>query len=253
MDFHFPEKQRPVQDAQNLADYKILVVDDHAIVRAGLSNLFRVLLGDRARIIEAASAREAVLALQANPDVALTLLDLTLPDTCGLTGLHTLRHSFPDLRFVIFSAEEDFELMLEAYRLGISGYIPKNSDLTILISALRLLIAGGQYMPAAVMSALTKQTGQELRVPAPPSLPLHADKTPLAINGWQQQLSARQMAVLRLMIAGKPNKEIASKLGLAVGTVKNHVAAILLALGASNRAQAATTALMAGILPDTAE
>lgn len=229
--------------------YKVVVVDDHAIVRSGVGLLLQTLLGDDVLVLEAASIAEAEVVFEANPDVALALLDLSLPDASGLDGLYLLRRRFPDLPLVIISANEDCGIMLEAYRAGVLGFIPKTSNSKITLSALRLVIAGGQYLPVAAMSVLNAphaDVSEEVVPHHDAAIPEKEGREPAR---WERQLSGRQMEVLRLMIQGKPNKEIARDLGLSVGTVKNHVAVVLRALDASNRSKAVMTALMAGVEP----
>ena len=234
--------------------YKVVVVDDHAIVRSGVGLLLQTLLGDDVVVLEAASIAEAEVVFEANPDVALALLDLSLPDATGLEGLYLLRRRFPDLPLVIISANEDCGMMLEAYRAGVLGFIPKTSNSKITLSALRLVIAGGQYLPVAAMSVLNapisdvgvEPRSEQVALPRDVAMPEKEGREPAR---WERQLSARQMEVLRLMIQGKPNKEIARDLGLSVGTVKNHVAVVLRALDATNRSKAVMTALMAGVEP----
>lgn len=229
--------------------YKVVVVDDHAIVRSGVGLLLQTLLGDDVVVLEASSIAEAIVVFEANPDVALALLDLSLPDSSGLEGLYLLRGQFPDLPLVIISANEDCAMMLEAYRAGVLGFIPKTSNSKITLSALRLVIAGGQYLPVAAMSVLNaphSEVVEEVEHPRDVVIPEKGEREPAR---WERQLSARQMEVLRLMIQGKPNKEIARDLALSVGTVKNHVAVVLRALDASNRSKAVMTALMAGVEP----
>lgn len=229
--------------------YKVAVVDDHAIVRSGIGILLQNLLGDDALVLEAGSIAEAVVVFEENPDVALALLDLSLPDATGLEGLHLLRKRFPDLPLVIISANEDCKLMLEAYRAGVLGFIPKTSNSKITLSALRLVIAGGQYLPVAAMSTLNTRPVddfEEIEFRRDAAISEKEEREPAR---WERQLSARQMDVLRLMIQGKPNKEIARDLGLSVGTVKNHVAVVLRALDANNRSKAVMMALLAGVEP----
>lgn len=228
--------------------YVALIIDDHPICRSGLTLLLRSTLGDHVTVLEAGSLAEAELVLQEQQDVTMILLDLTLPDTDGLDGLYKLRDEFPEIPVVVVSAIEDNETVIDAYRAGVLGFIPKSSSPKIAQSALRLVAAGGLYLPSEAMGALTASNATPVR----PRLHIVSKQSTWNDNerrsaGWVSKLSGRQLEVLRLMVQGEPNKEIARALGLSVGTVKNHVAVILRTLDASNRAKAVTIALTAGI------
>lgn len=201
---------------------KILVIDDHPLIREALRHVLRAL--DHAiELLDAESLADALGALRTNPDITLMLLDLALPGTNRFEALRELRDQYPEIPVVVLSASDQAETVRQALDLGAMGFIPKTSSNEILVGALRLVLSGGVYLPPEVLRTDT---------PVSPSRNsgLH---TPREIG-----LTQRQMQVLGLMIQGKPNKLICRQLQLAEGTVKIHVTAILKALGVTNRTQA---------------
>ena len=205
---------------------KILVVDDHVLIREALRGLFRDLRPE-AIVLEAADAARAVALLAEQPDVALILLDLSLPDRDGLGLLAELRARHPGISVVVLSGFADRANVMRALDLGALGFIPKSAGREVMTSALSLVFSGGVYIPPEILAsnALT----------AKPQLP----PSDLGLTG-------RQTDVLALMMQGKSNKAICRRLDLAEATVKNHVTAILKALGVSNRTEAVLAASARG-------
>jgi DNA-binding NarL/FixJ family response regulator len=208
---------------------KILVIDDHALIRQAMAGVLKKLRRD-AVVLEAPNAAEAMARLAANADTALILLDLTLPDRDGFEVLAELRELYRDAAVVVLSAEQDPEKVRRALEFGARGYIPKSAKPDVLVNALRLVVAGGLYIPPEILSG-----GLSL----PPQAPYAAaDKlaSPEAAG-----LTQRQIDVLALIMQGKNNKTICRALNLAEPTVKNHVTAILRALNVSSRTEAVIT------------
>lgn len=206
---------------------KILLVDDHVMVREGM----RMLLDQRgldAELIEASTLGEALAALAAQPDTAWVILDLGLPDARGVVALAELRQKHPTVPVVVVSASEERALVLECINQGAMGFIGKSATGAALMDALRLVFAGGIHLPASLL-------GQPSRAPAAPEdAVLAAKQRELARIG----LTPRQIEVLDLMVQGLSNKVIADRLGLSEATIKSHVAATLRALNVKNRTQA---------------
>jgi DNA-binding NarL/FixJ family response regulator len=206
---------------------KFLVVDDHALIREAMRGVLLELQGD-AVILEAASCRQAMALIEQHADVALILLDLMLPDRDGFEMLADLRELCPATSVVMLSAFNDRANVVKALDGGALGFIPKTESRDVLLSALRLILAGGLYIPpdilrpAPVVAALPVQPEQAGRRPSPAEL----------------GLTERQVDVLALIMEGKSNKLICRTLDLAEPTVKNHVSAILRALGVGNRTEA---------------
>lgn len=218
---------------------KLLVVDDHALIRDALRGVLADLLPD-ASILEARTAREALSHIDDNQDLDLVLLDLLLPDESGLELIGRLRKSHPGVCLVVVSASTDREDIARAFEQGVQGFIPKSAQREVMLSALRLIFDGGMYVPP------------EILVRAAPAPQLAQPQT-LPTAARDLGLTARQVDVLRLMMLGKSNKAICRVLDLAEPTVKNHVTAILKALKATNRTEAVIAAGALGIRPPSEE
>lgn len=209
----------------------ILLVDDHVMFRQGL----KFLLGDldeSLQFLEAGSCDQALALLAAN-SVDLVLLDLNMPGIKGLGALQAVTAAVPETPVVVLSGEEGAGLIRGAIDKGASGFVPKASSSEILVAALRLILAGGIYLPANVLDSAAVPS-QETTVP----------------EDAVSMLSARQTAVLLRAIQGQPNKVIASDLGLAEGTVKTHLSAAFRTLGVRNRTEAVYAAAKLGLHPD---
>lgn len=203
---------------------KVLIVDDHALVRDGLGHLLQALDDDTVAVIEAATVSDALACAAATPDLDLALVDLNLPDRHGHELVAALVAQCPLLPTVVLSASEDPGDIEQVLAAGALGFVPKSSPTPILVQALRLVLAGGIYVPPALMRAAARA-----EAPSP-----HA-------------LTERQTAILRCLVDGHSNKAIARELGITEATVKAHVSAIFKALGVSNRTQAARAARELGI------
>jgi DNA-binding NarL/FixJ family response regulator len=204
---------------------KILIVDDHPVMRAGVRSCLSD-LDPATDFVEAADLQEAVRAAKAAP-IDLVLLDLALPDRSSVQTLIAFRESVePCPPVVVFSATEDADTVTAALDAGAMGFIPKTSSPAILQQALRLVLANGIYLPASVL-----RRGRARPAPAEPaSRPLRK----LSELG----LTPRQQHVCSLMVKGRPVKQIARDLGISASTVKAHLQPILRSLGAISRTEA---------------
>ena len=202
-----------------------LIVDDHELIRDALKGLLGG-FADIDTIFEAATASEAERVLASHADIGLVLLDLVLPDQSGVTLLESMRADRPELSVVVLSASENKDEMALALKTGAAGFIPKSASNDVMKGALKLVFAGGVYVPPEILSAPPSK--------APPPASPRAFK--------RIGLTERQAAVLEHMMRGKSNKEICRALDIAEPTVKNHVTAILRALGVSNRTEAVVVA-----------
>ena len=205
---------------------KILLVDDHTLFREGMRLLLRQLC-DGCEIVEAPNCQAAFDAAHANGDFDIVLLDLNLPDMPGFAALTVLREEHPHLPVVVLSASDDRITVLEALDRGAMGFIPKSASAQVLISALRLVLAKGVYIPPAVLNSSVSTLS---------AMPSSSPGKP--VRAADLGITDRQMDVLGLMVQGKPNKLICRELNLAEGTVKTHVTAVLRALDVTNRTQA---------------
>jgi DNA-binding NarL/FixJ family response regulator len=214
---------------------KILVVDDHVLIREAMRGVLRELKGEAAVILEAADSRQAMRQIEQNPDVELVLLDLGLPDRDGLEMLSDLGNRYPTISVVVLSAKQDRDTVMKALDLGALGFIPKSGQREVMLSAFNLIFSGGVYIPPEILNR---------REPA-----AAAASAPAKAGAADLGLTERQMEVLALMMQGKSNKAISRVLDLAEPTVKIHVSAILKALKVANRTEAviAATALGLGV------
>ena len=209
---------------------KILVVDDHPLIREAMEHVLSD-LSDNVMLLGAGDVGSALELLDTQPDIDLVLLDLSLPGPSGLTAIDMLRERHPGTPVVVLSASDDQGTVVSALDHGAMGFIPKCSANQLILSALRLVMAGGVYVPPQAVN------GSGVAAPRPQA----ASITELG-------LTERQADVLALMVQGKPNKIICRDLNLAEGTVKIHVTAILKALGVSNRTQAVIAANRLGLI-----
>ncbi|HZB26327.1 MAG TPA: response regulator transcription factor [Vicinamibacterales bacterium] len=200
---------------------KIMLVDDHYLVRMGLASII-ALEPDMIVCAEASTGEQALgLYRRHRPDV--TLLDLRLPGMTGTETMQAIRAEFPDARLVMISTYVCDEEIYGALQAGALAYLVKSVQREELIRAVRKAAAGQRHIPAEVASRL-------------------ADRV------TRSQLSTRELEVLRLLVAGRRNREIAGTLDITEGTVKLHVSSILGKLGVTDRTEAVTRALQRGIV-----
>lgn len=208
---------------------KILLADDHALVREGLRHVLCRLDGEIG-IIEAADCHEALQIAQRHIDFDIVLLDVAMPGMNRLEGLMRLRERLPSTPIVMLSALEDAELVRDALQRGAQGFVTKSSTGNVMLGALRLVLAGGIYLPPSLLSHV-----------------------PDNHSNWQNfgngfGLTPRQREVLALIVEGKTNKEIGRTLSMSETTVRTHVTAIFRTLNVSNRTQASHIAAKHGYL-----
>jgi DNA-binding NarL/FixJ family response regulator len=214
---------------------KILVIDDHVLIREAMHGVLRELKGEAAVILEASDSRQAMCQIEQNPDVELVLLDLGLPDRDGLEMLSELGNRYPTISVVVLSAKQDRDTVMKVLDLGALGFIPKSGQRDVMLSAFNLIFSGGVYIPPEILNR--REAAPAPLVASPPSKAGAADLG----------LTERQMEVLALMMQGKSNKAISRVLDLAEPTVKIHVSAILKALKVANRTEAVIAATALGV------
>jgi len=225
---------------------KLLLIDDHPLFRDGLSLLIqhRLNLADHGsfEVLEAGDLQDASRALAAHPDVRLALLDLGLADRQGLGTLDRWREMAPDVPVVVLSADDRPHTIVAAIDRGASGFIPKTVQSGVMQEALLRVLSGGVYLPPLPDDAALDDPGEPLDLVE--SLePLEPPADPESLLG----LSERQLDVLRLLIEGKPNKDICRRLNLSESTVKTHLSAIFRKLRVNSRTQAVVAVARAGV------
>jgi DNA-binding NarL/FixJ family response regulator len=211
---------------------KILVVDDHPIVRRGLVALLSH-AGSAADVVEAANADEAYQLAAAHGDLDIVLLDLQMPGRSGMSALAKFRQTWPQLPVIVLSSSENPDDARAALAQGALGYVPKSASHSALLSAIQLVMQGELYVPPLLLAARPelRRTASETGAPSGP-LPL----------------TERQIEVLRRISLGQPNKIIADEMGLSEKTVKAHISAIFKALSVVNRTQAANAGHRLGLI-----
>jgi len=218
---------------------KVLVVDDHALVRDALRGVLEELMDD-ASVVEASSAHQAMQEIEKSPDLGLVLLDLGLPDRDGFEVLAELRAGYPAVSVVVLSGRQDRVSVARALELGAIGFIPKSASREVMLSAFNLVFSGGMYIPPEILAERGSVPSRASPEPGESARPG---------SGIDLGLTGRQVDVLALMMQGKSNKAICRALDLAEPTVKNHVTAILRTLKVTNRTEAVIAARALGFEP----
>ena len=215
--------------ADSTIPIRILVADDHPIVRDGLVAVLST-QPDFEVVGEAADGRQVVeQALALQPDVIL--LDLEMPEVDGVQALEQLRKLGQSVRAVVFTAFDTDERILSALRAGAKGYLLKGAPREELFNAVRVVHTGGSLLQPVVASRLLERFSEAVPLMAAP-----------------EQLTPRELEVLAWVAQGHPNKEIAERLAISQRTVKFHVSSIMGKMGAANRTEAVALAVQHGLI-----
>jgi two-component system response regulator NreC len=207
---------------------RVLVVDDHAVIRTGLRRVLDA-EDDIETVAEAPNAERAVFeALEHKPDVVL--MDVVMPGKSGIEGMPALLKAVPEAKVLVLSMQDDPRYVREAFDAGASGYVLKEAADSEVVSAVRAVAAGEQYLHPALGARLIAAEAEERK---------RADVDPL---------SEREREVLRLLALGHTNQEIAQVLYISVRTAETHRAHIMQKLGLSSRAELVRYALGEGLL-----
>ena len=201
---------------------RVLIVEDHNVVRQGLVALIN--LADGIQVVgEAADGVEAIAQFRKHqPDV--TMIDLRLPKMGGVDVIQRVRSESPNARFVVLTTYDGDEDIYRALKSGAKAYLQKGMTSEELITTIREVAVGKSHIPAAIAERLAERMGTE-------------DLTP------------READVLEQIVHGKSNKEIATELDISEATVKTHINSLLSKLGVTDRTQAATAAIRRGLVP----
>lgn len=212
---------------------KLILADDHTLFRNGLALLLKEHC-PKCDIWEGDSLDAALTQAEAHPEAEAALLDLHMPGMNGTQGIRRFLESKPTLPLIMLTGVDEPKVINEALSAGASGYIPKSSQPAVMLSAIQLVLSGGTYIPPQVL----------VRGPAP--MPISSQFC--FRERTQTTLTDRQLQVLHLLAAGKPNKTICRELGIETGTVKAHIASIFRALDAVNRTEAVSHAKQLGLI-----
>jgi DNA-binding NarL/FixJ family response regulator len=200
---------------------KILTADDHPLLRQGIAAAIR---GEKDMVIvgEASNGREAIEIFRSKrPDV--TLMDLQMPSLNGIDAITNIRHEFPEARIIVLTTYEGDALTRRALKAGVVGYLLKDMIRTDLLEAIRSVYAGKRYIPQKIAAELAEHYAED-------------------------DLSEREIEVLREVARGTSNKIIASRLYISEATVKAHMQNIMVKLGAADRTHAVSIATARGFL-----
>jgi DNA-binding NarL/FixJ family response regulator len=208
---------------------RVLIVDDHPVVREGLAGMLAT-QPDIDVVGEAGNGLEGVkLAHSLNPD--LILMDLQMPNMDGAAAIRQIRKELPDCRVLVLTAFDTDERILHSIEAGAQGYLLKGAPRDELFRAIRIVAEGGSLLQPSVAAKLLNRVGQMLKQ-----------------DEATEHLTDREMEVLRLLVRGNRNKEIADQLIISERTVKFHVGVIFQKLSVSNRAEAVSKAIQAGLV-----
>jgi DNA-binding NarL/FixJ family response regulator len=200
---------------------RVMTVDDHPLLREGIAALIKS-QPDMAVVAEASDGEEALAQFRLHrPDV--TLMDVQMPNMNGTEAISRIRSEFPDAKILVFSTYAGDVQILHAIKAGARGYLLKGNVRTELLDAIRTVYAGRKRIPPEIAAELADHAADD-------------------------ELTSREIDVLRLIGTGNANKQIADKLCIEETTVKNHISNILSKLGANDRTHAVTIALQRGII-----
>ena len=206
---------------QSNSQIKVLIVDDHPVVRAGLTSM----LGTQPNleVIGSASTGEEALDMVRRGDPDVLLLDLRMPGMNGVDTLGALAKTGSSSRVIILTSFETDEDIYRAFQAGAQGYLLKNTSLREMVEAITMVQAGRRYVPGHIASRLAERM-------------------------MRTNLTVRELEILKMLAKGPTNKEIAQALGISDNTVRNHVNSIIEKLEVSDRTEAATTAIQRGLI-----
>jgi DNA-binding NarL/FixJ family response regulator len=203
------------------ARIRVLTADDHPILREGIAAMIDGET-DLVLVAEAGNGAEAVEQFRAHrPDV--TLMDLQMPRLNGTDAIQAIRKDFPDARIIVFTAYKSDVLITRAFKAGASGYLLKSALHNELIETIRKVHSGQRRIPPEIATEMAEHYGED-------------------------ELTVREIEVLRQVAIGKANRAIADTLAISEETIKAHMRSILAKLGANDRTHAVTIAVKRGML-----
>lgn len=203
------------------ASIRILIVDDHPVVRAGLASMLST--QPSLKVVGSASSGEEAIQMLQVQEVDLALLDLRMPGMNGIETLKAMKQSRLCTRFLILTSYETDEDIYRAIQAGADGYLLKDTSLREMVEAIRSIHAGKRFIPRQIASRLAERM-------------------------MRTNLTARELEILKMLAKGLTNKQIGNALGISDNTVRNHVNSIIEKLEVADRTEAATTAIQRGLI-----
>jgi len=203
------------------SDIRILIVDDHPVVRAGLTSMLATQPG--IEVADSVSSGEEALDMLERQRLDIVLLDLRMPGLNGIDTLLAIRRKAIPVHVIVLTSYETDEDIYRAVNAGAEGYLLKNASLREMVEAIRAVRAGNRYIPRRIASRLAERM-------------------------TRSNLTARELEILKILTKGLTNKQIASALGISDNTVRNHINSIIEKLEVSDRTEASTTAIQRGIV-----
>ncbi len=203
---------------------RVLIIDDHPIVRDALATaLIAFSVFDEVQTVD--SFGSLVEKLELDNRFQLLILDLSLADTYGSRSVEFIREQYTEIPILIFSAFDSTDIITQCFEYGVQGFVSKSSPMQTIVSAIRVVLAGGLYLPPSVAHSM----GFE---------PSETTESTLPLQEEVPHFTPKQQEVFEHLLQGLPNKVIASRLGIAEGTVKTHLHGIYQIMRVSSRAQA---------------
>jgi NarL family two-component system response regulator LiaR len=209
---------------------KVVICDDQAIVRDGLEMLLK--LEPDIEVVGLAEDGAAAIDIVANKTPDLVLMDLKMPIMNGVEATRQIRTKYPEVKVLVLTTYDDDEWVFDAIQAGASGYLLKDTPRDEVVKAVRGTVTGKTYVDPSVAGKVLRQASSHQTQPA---------------TLITSKLTDREIEVLRLIAKGLNNTDIADRLFLSEGTVRNHVSTILAKLGVSDRTQAAVIAIQHGL------
>lgn len=207
----------------------IILIDDHTLFRMGIETMLKNL--EPKTVINSYGDCKAAIEAEKQPDLTnLILLDYNIPGSQTESNIQNIRDNFDNAKIVIVSGEDSPDKIMSAIDSGVSGFIPKSSEPQVLIAALKLILAGGVYLPSDVLRYQGTNSAATV------------NSSDLDNDNPLDKLTSRQLEVLMHVIDGKNNKTIAREIDLSLGTIKAHLSAAYTSLGVSNRTEAVVLA-----------
>ncbi|ALN91479.1 LuxR C-terminal-related transcriptional regulator [Lysobacter gummosus] len=217
---------------------RVLIADDHRLIVEGVKTKLSELEHQVEFVVAMNIAEFDAVVNRPDSPLDLAIIDISMPGAQGHRHIAEMRRVAADVPIIVLSGSEDTELIRTLLELGVQGFIPKAYSPDVMLSAVRLVLSGGVYVPPLLLAGVQAR-GWTPAVEMPAAARnLSATVEQHSLDGLRQILTERQIDVMRLLSQGKPNKLIARNLGISEGTVKIHLAAIFRALNVRNRVEA---------------